>query len=226
MRAWTALLVVCGALTPGVLLAEGTYPNSGGHPALSHRHGIELGIGLLAGVDAGTSTGPTGASVDSDVNGFMGSLTYLYRLDDRIVFTVGAGALSVDAKVSALAGNSTIESSTVSMVLFGVRYQFPGFGEGGNVRPYVSLGVGPYIGTASAIRAGPSNYVGARNETAPGARMGVGLTAGLNSWLTAGVGAGYHLMADFDERIGADTNYSSPDFLLSFGFRFGAVGLR
>jgi len=226
MRAFAALLVVCGALNPAVSFSEGAYPNSSGHPALSHRHGIELGIGLLAGVNAGMSTERGGASVDSDVNGFMGSLTYLYRLDDRIVFTAGAGALSVDAEVSASGGNSAVESAAVSMVLFGVRYQFPGPGDLGSVRPYVSLGVGPYFGTASAIRAGVSTYVGARTETAPGARVGLGLTAGLNSWLTAGLGAGYHLVADFDERIGAKTNYSSPDFLLSFGFRFGAAGPR
>jgi hypothetical protein len=223
MRAFTALVVVCAALSSTVALAQDAYRTSDSHPALSHRHGLELGVGLLAGVSAGTSAESGGASVDSDVSGLMGSLTYLYRLDDRILLTVGAGALSVDATVSASSGNASVESSTVSMVLFGVRYQFPGLDERGNLRPYASLGVGPYVGTASAVRAGPSTYVGARTETVPGARVGLGLAAGLNTWLMAGIGAGYHLVADFDERVGAETNYSNPDLLLTFGVRFGAT---
>ena len=224
MRAITALLVVVAAAVPTVVLAQDAFLDAASHPALSHRHGLELGLGLMTGVSAGASTEAGGVSVESDVGGFMGSLTYLYGLDERIQLTVNGGALSVDARVSATAGNSSVESSTVSMLLFGARYLFPALGERGNVRPYASVGVGPYVGTVSEVRAGPTAFVGSRTETAPGVRVGVGLTAGLNSWLTAGIGAGYHFVADFDERVGADTNYSNPDVMLSLGFRFGATG--
>jgi hypothetical protein len=225
VRVLTALLVVCAALSPGAAFARlSVDPDP--HPALLHRHGLELGVGLLAGVSSGTSTEPGGVSVSSDVGGLMGSLTYLYRLDDRVLLTVSGGALSVDATVSATPGNVSVESSTVSMLLLGARFLFHPLGDSENLRPYASIGVGPYVGHTAAVRTGTITSVGSRTETAPGARVGVGLMAGLNSWLTADVGAGYHVVADFAERIGAETNYSNPDIRISFGVRFGAADSR
>ncbi len=36
-----------------------------------------------------------------------------------------------------------------------------------------------------------------------------------------GVGFGYHLVTDFEKRIGTETNYSTPEFSLAFGISFG-----
>ena len=36
------------------------------------------------------------------------------------------------------------------------------------------------------------------------------------------LGAAYHLVSDFDKRIGSETNYSGPEFGLSLGFIFGS----
>jgi hypothetical protein len=222
MRLLIASVTVCAALDPAAALAGDSSLDSALHRAMSHRHGLELGLGLLAGVSTATSTEASGVSVESDASGLMGSLTYLYRLNDRFLLTVSGGALSLDATVLATTGGASLESSAMVMLLFGGRYLFRPLGGRESLLPYASIGIGPYVGSASEVRAGSSTSVGSRTDTVPGARVGLGLVAGLNSWLTVGIEADYNLVADFDERIGAETNYSNPDFLLSFAWRFGA----
>jgi len=59
------------------------------------------------------------------------------------------------------------------------------------------------------------------SETALGARLGLGMDFFLGKLFTFGVGLGYHWVSEFENPIGSEKDYSSPEFSLSFGIAFG-----
>ncbi len=222
MRKLSVFLFALAALLPAQGRAARLRIDPASHPALSHRHGLELGVGMLSEARTGTSVGVGGTVVASaDASGLMGTVTYLYGLDDRLALTLSGGGLSADASTSVSGGNALVETSSVSRALVGMRWFFPAVEQRGVLRPYVAVGVGPFVGHASNVVAGSTTQVEDRTETALGGRLGLGATLGLNSWLAIGAGAGYNFVGDFSERIGARRNYSSPDFLVSLAWRFG-----
>ncbi len=81
--------------------------------------------------------------------------------------------------------------------------------------------MGPYFGSVSDVQAGQTTSTEAFTETTFGSRLGLGLDFFLGRLFTLGVGGGYHFVADFDRRVGPETDYSGPEFSLLFGIGLG-----
>lgn len=192
------------------------------HPyALKGKHGIELQAGLLGSTKSSTTISVDGVTTSSTASGFLGALAYSYWVENTLAVTVSAGASDASAETSTGAGGVTVETGTIVPLLFGVKYQPFRMTSDDALRPYGSVAIGPYLGYASNVYAGTATTTEAVSEAALGSRLGVGLDLSLSRSLVLGVGVGYRFVADFKNRIGAEKNYSGPDFLLTFGVVFG-----
>ena len=83
----------------------------------------------------------------------------------------------------------------------------------------------PPKGTKTGALVCPASSVGVRSETITETAFGFRARGGAD-WFVGrhfviGFGAGYHFVTDFDQPIGADTNYSGPEFSIELGFVFG-----
>ena len=203
------------------LLAQ-SEPGFEGHPyALKGSHGIDVQAGLLASTNASTTTSVGGVTTSSTSSGFLGGLAYSYWVENTVAVTVSAGVADASAETSTGTGGTSVETGTIVPLLFGVKYQPFRLTSDDVLRPYGLVAVGPFLGFASNVYAGPTTTTQTVSETALGSRLGVGLDLSLSRSLILGVGVGYRFVADFKNRIGAEKNYSGPDFLLSFGVVFG-----
>jgi hypothetical protein len=95
------------------------------------------------------------------------------------------------------------------------------FAIGDALRPYVYASLGPYFGFASDVRTGVTAGTESYSGTALGSRVAAGMELSLSRRFTLGLAVGYRLVSDFERRIGAEENYSSPEFSLSLGVVIG-----
>jgi hypothetical protein len=188
---------------------------------LRGKHGIELSIGLLSEISASSEVSAGNVTTKSEANGLMGSIAYNYWLENDVAINFLVGLLDVDATTTVDGSETSVEFSSVSPMLFGVKFQPFGQAVSDVLRPYVSVSVGPYFGFSSDVRTGVNAETESYTETALGSRLGAGADLALSKVFTLGVGLGYHLVDDFNKRIGAKKNFSSPDFSLSLGIVFG-----
>ncbi len=195
-----------------------------GHQAPYSRRGlhqVELGVGLLSALNAGGEISVAGVGVTSEVNGIIGSLAYSYWFADEWAVTLSVGIANADASTSASGSGVTMESAAVIPMLFGVRYKPLGLAVADALRPYLCLSVGPYLGLASDVRAGSTTGTESYTEAAIGARAALGMDLSLSRRFALGLAAGYHMVSDFERRIGTEGNPSSPEFSLSASFFIG-----
>ena len=189
--------------------------------SLRGKHHIEITAGLLSEVSATQEVTAGNVTTKSESSGFLGSVGYTYWVEDEWGITFRAGVSDVDATVSTNGSGTLVESATIVPVLFGVKYQPARLIDSDVMRPFASVSAGPYVGSASEVSTGVTTVVEARTETALGSRLAVGLDIRLSRLFRLGFAGGYHFVADFDNRIGSETNYSGPEFSLSFGIVFG-----
>jgi len=185
------------------------------------KHAIELSLGLLSKFRSATMVSAGSTTTESEANGFIGSITYTHWLEEQVSIHITSGALDVDASTSVDGSRTFMETSTVVPLLFGVKYSPFRRPIGDVMRPFVSASVGPYIGFTSKVRSGTDTRRESYSETALGSRLGAGVDLSISRLFILGVSAGYHFVEDFNNRIGAEKNYSSPDFSLSLGVIFG-----
>lgn len=213
------LLALSAIATP--LLAQSEARAEGPPYALAAKHGIELQLGLLSSMKSSSTTSVAGVTTSSTASGFIGALAYSYWVEDALAVTVSVGAADASAETSAGTTGTTAETALIVPILFGIKYQPFRMTSDDVLRPYGLVSVGPYLGFASNVSAGSTTTTETVSETALGSRLGLGLDFSLSRSLILGVGVGYRFVADFESRIGADKNYSGPDFLFTFGIVFG-----
>lgn len=191
------------------------YPRAG-------RHGIELGFGLLDHTAATVTAGTGGTTTTTSGGGIGGSLTYTYWLADDLGLSAHVGVVSVDATVSAAGGESDVRSASVIPVMFGVKYQPFRFRGADRVRPYLAAAVGPFVGSDAAVSAGTGGAsVASHTETALGGRAAIGIDFLASRRVMLGLGAGYRLMADFQQPVGGRRDYSGAELTLAVGLLLG-----
>jgi len=184
-------------------------------------HQIELSIGLLSALNAGSEASFGGVAVTSEVNGIIGSLAYSYWFADEWAVRLSVGIANADASTSASGSGVEMESAAVIPLLFGVKYEPLGLAVADALRPYLCLSLGPYFGLASNVRAGTVTGTESYTEAAIGARAALGMDLTLSRRFALGLTAGYHLVSDFARRIGSERNHSSPEFSLSASLLIG-----
>ena len=189
--------------------------------SLRGKHCIEVTAGLLSEISATHEVSAGGVTTKSEADGFIGSIGYTYWLEDDWAINVSVGISDADATVSTGSSGTSVIAAEVMPILFGVKYQPSELIADDFVKPYVSVSVGPYLGFSSEVRTGVTTVVEARSEAALGSRLAVGIDLSLTKWFKLGFAGGYHFVTDFENRIGSEKNYSSPEFSLSFGIVFG-----
>jgi len=192
---------------------------------LEGRHGLDLNIGIYDNTNIASITSVSGFNASVLTNssiGFMGAIAYQYWFKNFLSFRIGAGALVTDVSTKTTAGiEVSSEVATVAPILTGVNFYPLQISEENTVLPYISLYAGPYIGVYSKSEVGIASVTEETVvETVIGARLGAGLDFLIGSLFKLGVNAGYHFVGDYSQPIGSETNYSGPDYSLTFGFVF------
>lgn len=215
-------LILCLFILFPILAGAQTETTSETSPlSLYGKHRIEVHVGLLSAISASTEVTVDGVTTKSDASGLLGMIAYTYYFKPDFGLFVSSGVLDASATTSVSGSGSVVESAVVMPLLFGVKYQPAALALSEGLRLYGSAAFGPYIGSASNVQAGTTTSVEAYTESALGLRLAVGMDVFFGKIFSFGVGIGYHLVSDFEKRIGSETNYSTPEFSLSFGVIFG-----
>jgi outer membrane protein W len=172
---------------------------------------------MWSGSNASASVGTHGVGVEIKNNAFVGGILFTHWVQEYLSVTLSAGLLGGKASSTVSLANVSQQVSSVFPVLLGVRYYFLGSSAEGEVRPHLSVAVGPYTG------AEVSNTVlvqDARTETAFGGRFGAGIDFLVSNHFKLGADAGYTMTSDFNPSIGGRKNYNGGDFLIGIGYLF------
>jgi hypothetical protein len=188
---------------------------------LKGRHGITIHAGFLN--QATTEASVAGGSVDSEVRttGFLGSLSYAYWVGSEWSIGLSVGLISAEVGTSVAAGTVNSEAAAVVPFLFTVAYHPAELALSRTLRPYGSVAVGPYRGSATNTSVGATIASESVSEAVIGFRAQAGIDWFLGKMFRAGMALGYHFVGDFEEPIGRDNNYSGPEFLIGFGILLG-----
>jgi hypothetical protein len=189
------------------------------------RHLVALNVGAVTDMVSNASVNAgDGVSIEAEGSGMMAAVRYAWWFEEFLALDVSVGVVDADASVAVQGAETRTQAATVTRVMMGLRYQPPELAMGRNARPYVVGRVGPYAGHASGVRTGIAVVeIGSHSDTALGLHVGVGLDVLVWSRFDFGAEAGYGLVGDFDRAIGPETNYSSPEFLISLGVSFGGI---
>ena len=184
------------------------------------------GVGLQLGIHSVTneviaSVEPIGVMTTADNSGFLGGVTIEHWVDPRWSIKLSISALAVEASSSTTVLLVETRTTTVASILFSAQYQFLATQSESPWRPYLALGVGPYIGSESATEVGTVIVTGSHNEQAIGGFAGAGVDVLLGKRFLLGMLVGFHGMTDFPEPVGGRKNYSGAAFSLNFSFLFG-----
>jgi hypothetical protein len=212
----------------GISFSQNSHPeihsgNSIG--SLEGRHCLDLNIGIYDNTNISSVTSIIGLNTSVITNssiGFMGSIGYQYWFKNYLSFRIGAGALVTDVNTKTTSGTEvSSEVATVAPILTGVNFYPLQISEENSVLPYLSLYAGPYIGVYSKSEVGIASVTEETIiETVIGTRLGAGLDFLVGSLFKLGVHAGYNFIGEYSQPIGSETNYSGPEYSLTFGFVF------
>jgi outer membrane protein W len=178
---------------------------------------VELNVGLWSASKASNVVSISGVQTEAKTGAFVGGISFSHLLQEYLSVTLSAGLLAGKASSSVNVLSVTQHVSSVVPVLLGVRYYAFESAAAGEVRPYLSAAVGPYIGSEvnNTLLAQET-----RTETAFGGRLGAGIDFFVSNHVKLGADAGYHLMTDFDAPVGARSNYNGGNFTLGVGYMF------
>jgi hypothetical protein len=153
--------------------------------------------------------------------GFMGGLTYSYWLQEDLAMSISLLGMVGDLETKTATSEVSTHTVTVAPILMGVRYYLPRSSFETSWRPFLSVGMGPYIGTETKSEINQTVLVEQSTVTAFGGFLGGGIDFILSRHFTIGLNTGYHFMTDFSEPLGGRDNYSGPEFSIGFGYVFG-----
>lgn len=191
---------------------------------LLKRHEIGIRIGMWNQVsDSRTEVNWKGVSTSVNSSGFLGGLSYSHWMTEGFAVNVSVSAMVADIETNVGYLGVTTETAVVVPIFFGVKQYFPASTFGTGMRPFVQVGLGPYIGSQSRTKSGLEVVAESRSESAMGGQVALGADLLLSRRFLFGVSLGYNLMTDFSEPIGGSRNYSGPDFGLKFSYLFGRV---
>jgi hypothetical protein len=200
-----------------LLLTSGSIVLAGSN-TLKGRSTIELRIGLWHESKVGNEISTAGILSTAKTNGFLGGLSYAYWVQEDLSIGISAGALAGEATSSMSTRGISQRASAVVPVLLGLRYYVGESSTDSPVKPFLSVGLGPFIG----VEAKNEPFLQeSHSETALGTRLGGGIDFLVGQSFKLGASVGYDLMTDFSTPIGARRNYNGPDFSLGVGFLFG-----
>jgi outer membrane protein W len=198
--------------TLSILSANYSYADSP-----KNRHSIDVQFSFLQNSKSSVEVGFGGVEVNAGNQGIGGKVTYNYFVDDEFAVNFSAGVISSSATVSNSYFNSSVNTSFVMPIMFGVKYYFTNYSDEKPVKPYLS-GAGGFL-FGSETETGTSK-VSVSHETAANVYLGAGADFILGKLVKLNADIGYNLSSDFSEPIGARQNYGGPEFSVGLGIMF------
>lgn len=190
--------------------------------SLTKRHKIGLSLGMWSQVaDTRTEIGLGTVSTSVGGSGFMGGVSYCHWMQENLALEIRIGAMAADVDVNVAPLDVTSKTATVTQLLLGLKYYVSRSTYGTSVRPFVSAGMGTFVGSQVETSSGLTVVVESRTGTAMGGQIGAGVDFVLGRHILLGVSGGYNFMTDFDEPIGGSKNYGGPEFTFGIGYLFG-----
>jgi hypothetical protein len=180
---------------------------------------------LLVGMSPGGGRAGSGASVvsGSDGSGVLVGFQYTRYLREDLAFTFGLN--SIGGRSGSQVGPDGVFSGSASVMAMGIGVHWnPMRGDlwQQSVKPYVSVRVGPVVGSSSGSSVtARSVYSGSITRTAAGGLFGGGVDLHTGRRWSLGLEGGYNWMADFADPIGGRRNYNGFQLAAGFGWLFG-----
>lgn len=193
------------------------------HSSLAGRHRLEFRVGYW---DSGRQPKLPLYTYSEDktrVEDLFGAFSYSYWSYDQLAADITFRGLVAEAISIETASGGTESAVVIASAMFGVRF-YPISSARTPLRPYLAAGIGPYLGVESFEE---NDHHGDRiaNTTKTlgsfGGFLGGGLDIQMGRYLMLSVGVGYNLMADFQETLGFDDNYSGFEVSTGLSFLFG-----
>ena len=203
----TAITMLVSLFVPTLALAQ----RSDDTLSLAGKNIISLGVGLTGARDASA----TGTQASTHATGGLGYIGYGHYVHPQAAIEVNVEVLSTDTFEQA--GHS--HTNTITPVLFGIRYSPAPVALTRAVRPFVSVGAGPYVHTVAD--ANDFGTVSATTETAAGARFGAGVDWYVARHFMLRAEGDYHAVGSFEHPDALTENASGFGFGFGMGFVWG-----
>lgn len=188
--------------------------------SLKNRSVLEINMGMWGGSKVSNTIGISGIRSTADASSFVGNVVYAYGLRENAAVTLSAGVLTAGASVNVGVPGVSQESGTVIPVLIGMRYYVPYPEPEAKVRPFLSLGVGTYLGYEQSTSVSLTVVQESHSESAFGGRVGAGVDFYVSDYFKLVANAGYNVMSDFSSPVTGRSNFNGGDFSVGVGYAF------
>jgi transglutaminase-like putative cysteine protease/outer membrane protein W len=170
------------------------------------------GMGVRAGYWDGISTSEVGIGEVSTASG-VGELYFFSRLKDNWFLEASIGGV---AKADVSGPQAKVESSTMTPLLFGARYDLLSAEYNSILQPYLSFGAGVFFSNKSTVHYG----VTSENKTEPGIFAGTGVNILLSSRFAVNADFKYHAI---NTKKSTDIDYSGYKLSIGLAYMWGST---
>jgi outer membrane protein W len=214
----TASLLLLAGANAGWAQPTGSSPNlnaieridastASAERSLAGRHRLELRFGYWDPGHQSMEPMPTDYMDDfTRVEDVVGAFSYSYWVHDQLATDVTFTAMVVEVTSSGSYPTGSESAVVLTSAMFGFRL-YPLSSAQTPLRPYVSGGIGPYLGIESYKEYHHNKFENVKSLGAFGGYMSAGMDIQMGRHLMAGVQVGYNVMSDFREPIGFKDNY-------------------
>jgi hypothetical protein len=166
----------------------------------------------------------TDHGIHSNDGGFSGGMSIGYRISPEwmVGFSLSNNLIEASDWENEL-GEELEHASMVTALSLNARYYLPPLAKRAALKPYVSAGLGPYMGLDVESRhtrhEHDSEHV--RAETVLGGHIGGGVDIHPTNWLVLGTNLEYHITPDFSNAVAGRRNGTGAVFGFQMGVTFG-----
>ncbi len=193
------------------------------HQSLAGRHRLEFRMGYWDSGRRQNSLPSIYMEEKTRVENLVGTLSYAYWGYDKLATDITFKGLVAEATSIDGASGASESAVVVTSALFGIRL-YPISSIQTLLRPYITAGIGPYIGIESHEEFdnhGIRTLKTTKTLGSFGGYLGCGLDIQIGRHLMGSVHGGYNLMADFPEKLGSENNYSGVELSAGISLLFG-----
>ncbi len=181
-------------------------------------------LGLRFGTWRVSERAPDEAFAGVRLTNLCAGIQYCRFLSERTAVSLGSSNLSGDVGATVSVHGVSAGSRNVTALFLGLQWNpMRRDVAAQSVRPYLTLGMGPVIGSASgAFLDGGVVRAGDDAQVTVGAQAGAGVDVLLGRRWSMGFGTGYNWVDEFARPVGERRDFSGIEMTLSLGWLFGS----
>jgi outer membrane protein W len=211
LRPWTRAGVLLAVVSLTLFGAVDALATDDAPGSLAQRHRVEFRMGYWDSGYRQSVSRDTPATESSQVENLVGAFSYSYWAQEQLATHVTMRVLVAEATSSARFSYVSDEYYVVvTSATFGARFYPTTYLS--PLRPYVTVGVGPYIGIEDSKECDTRMVKTTEVLGTFGGHVGVGFDIQMGRHFMLGVNAGYNLMVDFQEPLGGEKNFNGVEF--------------